>query len=458
MRRRTALASSPRPRHENGRRAGRRLSVHAATRTAIEATWRIESARIVGALARLLGGDLGLAEEFAQDALVAALEHWPRRGVPDNPGAWLMATARNRALDRQRRHRLASGKLAELEADMEATGAVVVPDATDDLDARAGVVDDVLRLVFTACHPVLGEDARVALTLKVVVGLTTHEIARAFLVSEPTIAQRLVRARRTLREAAVPFELPSADALGERLASVLEVLYLIFNEGYSATAGSEWMRPDLAAEALRLGRMLASHAPAEAEVHGLAALMELQAARMPARADAEGRPILLADQDRSRWDRLLIRRGLVALTRAERLAARPGFYQLQAAIAACHVRAPSTRATDWPEIARLYGVLGDLAPSPVIQLNRAVAISMAEGPVAALELIDTIQDQRALGRYPWLPAVRGDLLARLGRHDEARREFLRAADLAGNEREAELMRTRASASAAAALASAADGH
>ncbi|HYD62015.1 MAG TPA: RNA polymerase sigma factor [Noviherbaspirillum sp.] len=417
---------------------------HQTIRQAIDAVWRIESAKIVAGVARLVR-DIGLAEELAQDALVAALENWPASGVPDNPGAWLMATAKNRALDRLRHQKLAAEKLEQLGHDLEAQEALIVPDFVDELDAARSddIGDDLLRLIFTACHPVLSTEARVALTLKLLGGLTTDEIARAFLVPEPTIAQRIVRAKRTLRDARVPFEVPRGDALGERLASVLEVVYLVFNEGYTATAGDDWMRPALIEEALRLGRMLAELAPAEAEVHGLAALMELQASRAKARVDESGRPVLLADQDRSRWDRLLIRRGLAALQRAHATAQEPGPYRLQAEIAACHARAATAADTDWSRIASLYEALSGVMPSPVVELNRAVAVAMAYGPAAGLEIIDALQGERSLREYQWLPSVRGDLLAKLGRKEEARAEFERAAQLARNVRERELLLQRA---------------
>jgi RNA polymerase sigma factor (sigma-70 family) len=420
--------------------------MHSATHHAIDAVWRIESAKIVAVVARMVR-DVGVAEELAQDALVAALEHWPAQGVPDKPGAWLMATAKNRALDRIRRDKSLEGKLEQIGHDLEAQEALIVPDFVDALDdARADEIgDDLLRLIFTACHPVLSTDARVALTLKLLGGLTTHEIARAYLVPEPTIAQRIVRAKRTLSEAHVPFELPRGAALGERLASVLEVIYLVFNEGYTATAGEDWMRPALCDEALRLGRMLAGLAPGHSEVHGLVALMELQASRAAARVDAQGRPVLLLEQDRGRWDRLLIRRGLAALERAESLGGALGRYALQAAIAACHARAPTGDETDWKRIAALYDALAQVAPSPVVELNRAVAIGMAFGPAAGLEIIDQLVDDKSLRNYQWLPSVRGDLLAKLGRNDEARAEFERAAALAGNTRERELLQARARA-------------
>jgi RNA polymerase sigma factor (sigma-70 family) len=415
-----------------------------ATHQAIDAVWRIESAKIVAGVARMVR-DIGVAEELAQDALVAALEHWPTDGVPDNPGAWLMATAKHRALDRLRRDKLLATKHEELGRDLEAQEALIVPDFVDALDAarQDTIGDDLLRLIFTACHPVLSTEARVALTLKLLGGLTTGEIARAFLVPEPTIAQRIVRAKRTLSAARVPFELPAGDALAERLGSVLEVVYLVFNEGYTATSGDDWMRPALAQEALRLGRVLAGLAPDEPEVHGLVALMELQASRSAARVDAEGRPVLLLDQDRGRWDRLLIRRGLLALERAEHLGGALGRYALQAAIAACHARARTPHETDWARIAALYDALAQVAPSPVVELNRAVAIGMAFGPAAGLEVADALLDEPSLAQYHLLPSVRGDLLDKLGRRDEARAEFERAAALTRNARERELLLQRA---------------
>ena len=422
--------------------------MHCATHDAIAAVWRIECARVVAVVARIVR-DVGVAEELAQDALVSALEHWPAQGLPDNPAAWLTAAAKHRALDHLRRERSFAARLEQIGSDQEAQEAHVVPDFVDALDAvRADEIgDDLLRLMFTACHPVLSPDARVALTLRLLGGLTTHEIARAYLVAEPTIAQRLVRAKRTLREARVPFELPRADALAERLAAVLEAIYLIFNEGYTATAGADWMRPALCDEAVRLGRVLAALAPDEPEVHGLLALMELQASRAAARQDGEGRPVLLSDQDRSRWDRLLIRRGLAALARAEALGGAGGRYALQAAIAACHARANEPGQTDWRRICSLYEQLASVWPSPVVELNRAVAVGMAEGPAAALPIVERLAADASLRRYHWLPSVRGDLLARLGRRAEARAEFERAAALAGNERERELLRGRAAANA-----------
>jgi RNA polymerase sigma factor (sigma-70 family) len=418
--------------------------MHSATHQAIDAVWRIESAKIVATVARMVR-DIGVAEELAQDALVAALESWPVKGVPQNPAAWLMTTAKNRALDRLRRNKALDAKMEQIGHDLEAQEALIVPDFVDALDdARADEIgDDLLRLIFTACHPVLSMEARVALTLKLLGGLTTHEIARAYLVPEPTVAQRIVRAKRTLTEARVPFEVPRGDTLHERLASVLEVVYLIFNEGYTATAGEEWMRPSLCDEALRLGRMLAELAPEHSEVHGLVALMELQASRAKARVDAAGRPVLLMEQDRARWDHLLIRRGLAALERAAKLGGSLGPYALQAAIAACHARAGAPEQTDWPRIAALYDALAQVSPSPVVELNRAVAVGMAIGPAAGLEIIDSLRDDKSLRNYQWLPSVRGDLLAKLGRHDEARAEFKRAAELAGNARERELLLARA---------------
>ncbi|RCW67506.1 RNA polymerase sigma factor [Pseudorhodoferax soli] len=424
-------------------------ATHAATHKAIAAVWRIESARIVAVVARMTR-DIGVAEELAQDALIAALEHWPRDGVPDNPGAWLTTVAKRRALDHLRRDKLQADKLEQVGHDLQAQEALVVPDFVDALDAaRADQIgDDLLRLIFTACHPVLSADARVALTLKLLGGLSTQEIARAFLVPEPTIAQRIVRAKRTLGDAGVAFELPQGEALAERLASVLEVVYLVFNEGYTATAGDDWMRPELVQEALRLGRMLTGLAPAEPEAWGLIALMELQASRAAARVDDAGRPVLLADQDRGRWDRLLIRRGLAALERAAALGGADGFYALQAGIAACHARAAQAAQTDWAGIAALYGRLAQLAPSPVVELNRAVAVGMAEGPAAALVLVDRLQDDKALRNYQWLPSVRADLLGKLGRHAEAQAEWLRAAGMAGNGAERTLLLARAAQAAA----------
>jgi RNA polymerase sigma factor (sigma-70 family) len=416
----------------------------AATHRAIEAVWRIESAKVIACVARMVR-DVGVAEELAQDALVAALEHWPERGVPDNPGAWLMATAKNRALDRLRQDVLHARKREELGRDLDAQEAHLVPDFVDALDAarQDDIGDDLLRLVFTACHPVLSTDARVALTLRLLGGLTTDEIARAFLVPEPTIAQRIVRAKRTLTAAKVPFEVPQADARVARLASVLEVIYLVFNEGYSATAGDDWMRPALCEEALRLGRVLAGLVSDESEVHGLVALMEIQASRTPARVDAQGRPVLLLDQDRSRWDTLLIRRGFAALERAQSLGGASGPYALQAALAACHARAYTADQTDWVQIVALYDALAQISPSPVVELNRAVAVGMAFGPAAALEIVDLLAADAALANYHWLPSVRADLLAKLGRGEEARAEFERAAAMTRNARERELLLERA---------------
>ena len=422
--------------------------MHSATHQAIATVWRIESAKIVAVVARMVR-DIGVAEELAQDALIAALEHWPKDGVPVNPGAWLTTTAKRRALDHLRHHKMQADKLEQVGHDLEAQEALTVPDFVDALDAaRADTIgDDLLRLMFTACHPVLSADARVALTLKLLGGLTTHEIARAYLVPEPTIAQRIVRAKRTLGEAGVAFDLPQGDALAERLASVLEVVYLVFNEGYTATAGDDWMRPELTQEALRLGRMLSSLAPGAPEAWGLVGLMELQASRAAARLDAQGRPVLLAEQDRGRWDHLLIRRGLLALDRVVALRGDDGFYALQAAIAACHARAATAEQTDWARIAALYARLAEVAPSPVVELNRAVAVGMAEGPAAGLALVDRLREHKALRQYPWLPSVRADLLGKLARHDEARAEWLRAAELAQNGAERALLLARAEAAA-----------
>jgi RNA polymerase sigma factor (sigma-70 family) len=415
-----------------------------ATHRAIEAVWRIESAKVIASVARIVR-DVALAEEFAQDALVAALERWSEAGVPDNPGAWLMTTAKNRAFDRLRQEALHARKHEELGRELDALEMHVVPDFVDALDAARedDIGDDLLRLVFTACHPVLSVDARVALTLRLIGGLTTDEIARAFLVPEPTIAQRIVRAKRTLSAARVPFEVPKADARAVRLSSVLEVIYLIFNEGYSATAGDDLLRPALCEDALRLGRILAGLAPEESEVHGLVALMEIQASRMRARVDRDGRPVLLPDQDRSRWDPLLIHRGFAALGRSESLGGARGVYALQAALAACHARAPSAAQTDWPMIVALYDALAQVAPSPVVELNRAVAVSMAFGPQAALDIVDTLAAQPLLARYHWLPSVRADLLAKLGRNDEARADFERAATMTRNSKERDFLLMRA---------------
>ena len=420
--------------------------MHSGVHQAIAAVWRLESAVITAAVARMVR-DIGVAEELAQDALVAALERWPTDGIPDKPGAWLMTTAKRRALDHIRHRQMAAARHGDIAADLAALGATCVPDFVDALDAarQDDIGDDLLRLVFTACHPVLSTDARVALTLKLLGGLTTHEIARAFLVPEATIAQRIVRAKRTLSEAGVPYEVPRGAALGERLSSVLEVVYLIFNEGYTASSGGDWMRPALCDEALRLGRVLAQIAPGQPEVHGLLALMEIQASRSGARTDGQGRPVLLAAQDRARWDPLLIGRGLAGLARADLLTGTPGPYHLQAAIAACHARAAQAQDTDWPRIAALYGELARIAPSPVVDLNRAVAVSMHAGPAAGLVLVDALLKDKALQRYQWLPSVRGDLLEKLGRRSEARSEFLRAAELAGNGREKAFLLERAAA-------------
>jgi RNA polymerase sigma factor (sigma-70 family) len=413
------------------------------THGAIEAVFRIERAKLIAGLTRVVR-DVGLAEELAQDALVAALEQWPQ-GIPDRPGAWLMAAAKNRAIDRLRRARLIERKHQEIGHDLEIGGEAATPDLDAALDDDIG--DDMLRLIFTACHPTLTTEARVALTLRLLGGLTTDEIARAFLVPASTMAQRIVRAKRTLAEKRVPFEVPRGADRGERLASVLEVIYLIFNEGYTATAGGDWARPQLCDEALRLGRVLAELAPEEAEVHGLVALMEIQASRLKARIGPDGQPVLLLDQDRARWDRLLIRRGLAALARAEALAAPAdadaGPYRLQAAIAACHARASVAADTDWARIAGLYEVLARVAPSPVVELNRAVAVAMASGPAAGLRLVDRLAAEPALKAYHLLPSVRGDLLQKLGRLDEARAEFERAASLTRNVRERQLLIERA---------------
>jgi RNA polymerase sigma-70 factor (ECF subfamily) len=409
------------------------------THRAIDAVWRIESARLIAGLTRVVR-DVGVAEDLAQDALVAALEQWPGSGIPDNPGAWLMATAKHRAIDRLRRNSLLERKHKELEREV-VVREMAVPDLTAALDDPVG--DDLLRLVFVCCHPVLATEARVALTLRLLGGLTTGEIARAFLVAEPTVAQRIVRAKRTLAEAQVPFEVPRRADLAGRLASVLEVVYLIFNEGYSATAGDDWMRPALCEDALRLGRILAELAPDEPEVHGLVALMEIQASRARARIGPSGEPILLFDQNRAHWDQLLIRRGLAALDRAEQLGGALGPYALQAAIAACHVRARTPEQTDWKRIVALYETLAQRIPSPVVQLNRAVAVGMAFGPAAGLELVDALITEPSLEKYHLLPTVRGDLLAKLGRAREAGAEFERAASLTQNTRERELLLERA---------------
>lgn len=406
----------------------------------IEAVWRIESARLIAGLARIVR-DVGLAEDLAQDALVAALERWPETGVPDKPGGWLMAAAKHRAIDLVRRGRRIERTHEELGRALAAQREHA--DLDRDLDDEVG--DELLRLVFTACHPALSTEARVALTLRLVGGLTTEEIARAFLVSAATIAQRIVRAKRTLTEKQIPFEVPRGDDLKARLGSVLEVVYLVFNEGYTATAGDDWMRPALCEDALRLGRILAELAPAEPEVHGLVALMEIQASRARARVGARGEPVLLLDQNRGMWDRLLIRRGLAALDRAEKLGGGRGPYALQAAIAACHARALEPAETDWTLIARLYAELAQIAPNPVVELNRAVAVAMASGPLAGLELVDALDSANSLKSYHLLPSVRGDLLLKLGRTDEARREFERAASLTRNAREQALLLDRAQA-------------
>ncbi len=415
----------------------------------IDAVWRIESARIIAALTRITR-DIGISEELAQDALVAALEQWPQSGVPDNPGAWLMAIAKNRAIDRFRRNKLVERKHQELGRDLQTQQDSAVADfefaADDDIN------DDLLRLVFISCHPVLSTEARVALTLRLLGGLTTQEIARAFLVPEPTIAQRIVRAKRTLTEARVPFEVPRGSDRAARLSSVLEVLYLVFNEGYSATAGDDWMRPALCDDALRLGRVLAELAPQESEVHGLIALMEIQASRSKARVSESGEPILLLDQDRSRWDQLLIHRGLDALERVEKLGGTIGPYALQAAIAACHARARTSANTDWPRIVALYDALAQLNPSPIVELNRAVAVAMAFGPAAGLELVDALNGEPSLKNYHLLPSVRGDFLFKLSRFAEARAEFERAAELTRNARERKLLLDRAQACSSASSA------
>ncbi|HEY0379812.1 MAG TPA: RNA polymerase sigma factor [Pyrinomonadaceae bacterium] len=411
------------------------------THRTIDAVWRIESARLIAGLARVVR-DVGLAEELAQDALLVALERWPETGVPDNPGAWLMAAAKHKAIDHLRRAQLLERKHEELGRELEARE-MTTPDFDSALDDPIG--DDLLRLIFTACHPVLSAEARAALTLRLLGGLTTEEIARAFLTPEPTVAQRIVRAKRTLSEARVPFEVPRDADRAARLSSVLEVIYLIFNEGYSATAGDDWVRPALCEEALRLGRILAELAQEEPEVHALVALMEIQASRLRARVGKSGEPILLLDQDRGRWDQLLIRRGLAALGRAERLGGALGPYALQAAIAACHARARTASETDWARIAALYDALAQLAPSPVVELNRAVALSMAFGPAAGLEIVDALTEEPSLKSYHLLPSVRGDLLSKLGRTNEARAEFERAASLTRNSRERELLLERARA-------------
>src|SRR5438128_7029667 len=450
--------------HKGRRRRTRDLPASLAAmasdiRRAIDAVYRIESARLIAGLTRMVR-DVGLAEDLAQDALVAALEQWPESGIPDNPGAWLMTTAKHRAIDLWRRNTRLERRHEELGRELESQQKMAAMDLDAAIDDPVG--DDLLRLMFICCHPMLSTEARVALTLRLLGGLTTDEIARAFLVPEPTVAQRIVRAKQTLAEARVPFEVPRGAELAARLSSVLEVIYLVFNEGYSATAGDDWMRPALCEEALRLGRILAELAPQEPEVHGLVALMEIQASRSRARVGPSGEPILLLTQNRALWDRLLIRRGLAALDRAEKLraeklraemlgaeklSAAQGPYTLQAAIAACHARARTPEETAWPRIALLYEALAQVAPSPVVELNRAVALAMAFGPQAGLELIDTLMAETSLENYHLLPSVRGDLLAKLGRFDEARPEFERAASLTRNARERELLRERAAACA-----------
>jgi len=414
----------------------------------IDAVWRMESAKLIAGLTRMVR-DVGVAEDLAQDALVAALERWPEAGIPDNPGAWLMAAAKRRAIDQFRQRALHDRKHQELVPEFEARQEAIVPELDEQLDDHVG--DDLLRLVFIACHPVLAREARVALTLRLLGGLTTDEIARAFLASEPTVAQRIVRAKRTLSEARVPFEVPRGAELEARLSSVLEVIYLIFNEGYAATAGDDWLRPALCEDALRLGRILAGLVPDESEVHGLAALMEIQASRLRARTAPNGEPILLLDQDRGRWDRLLIRRGLAALERAEQLATARGgalgTYTLQASIAACHARARTPGETDWARIAALYDALSQVTPSPIVELNRAVAVSMAFGPAAGLEIVDDLLAEASLKNYHLLPTVRGDLLSKLGQFLEASSEFQRAAGMTRNSREKALLLERAAEAA-----------
>jgi RNA polymerase sigma-70 factor (ECF subfamily) len=415
-----------------------------ATHRAIDAVWRIESARLIAGLTRIVR-DVAVAEDLAQDALVAALEQWPREGIPENPAAWLMSTAKRRGIDALRRRVTLERKRELIARELEILQQLDQPDRAAQVD---DVQDDVLRLIFMTCHPVLSREARVALTLRLLGGLSTPEIARAFLVSEGTVAQRIVRAKRTLAQAQVPFEVPGRGQLADRLSAVLEVIYLVFNEGYGATAGEHWIRPALCEDALRLGRILAALMPREPEVHGLLALMELQASRLRARVGPRGEPVLLADQDRARWDHLLVQRGLDGLKRAEELSGALGPYTLQAAIAACHTRAPSVEETDWPRIVALYDGLAALTGSPVVELNRAVAVTMAFGPEAGLEIVDSLADEPALRAYHLLPSVRGDLLVRLGRPAEAREEFERAAELCENERERELLRSRAVACAA----------
>jgi RNA polymerase sigma factor (sigma-70 family) len=406
----------------------------------IDAVWRIEAARLIAALTRIVR-DVGLAEDLAQDALVAALERWPQTGIPDNPGAWLMATAKNKAIDNLRRNKLLDKKHEQLGYELEGSHQLTPDDINAAIDTP--IADDLLRLIFISCHPILSPESRVALTLRLLGGLTTDEIARAYLLSEPTVAQRIVRAKRTLSEAKIPFEVPRGEEFTARLASVLQVVYLIFNEGYSATAGDDWTRPALCEDALRLGRILAELTPSEPEVHGLVALMEIQASRLHARVTATGEPILLLDQDRGRWDQLLISRGLAALDQAARLTPSPGPYVLQAAIAACHARAATAADTNWDRIAALYERLNQTTPSPIIELNRAVAVSMASGPAAGLDLVEPLLAHPSLSNYHLLPSVRGDLLFKLGRIEEARAEFERAASLARNARERALLLARA---------------
>lgn len=415
------------------------------THRAIDAVWRIESARLIAGLARITG-DVGLAEDLAQDALLAALERWPQSGIPDNPGAWLMATAKHRAIDMHRRSKRIERKHEQLGHELDAQQEMTVGDLDAAMDDDIG--DDLLRLMFISCHPVLSTEARVALTLRLLGGLTTDEIARAFLVPEPTVAQRIVRAKRTLSEARVPFEVPRGSELEPRLSSVLGVIYLVFNEGYSATAGDDWMRPALCEDALRLGRILAELAPKEPEAHGLVSLMEIHASRSRARVGPKGEPVLLLEQDRGKWDQLLIHRGLTALARAEQLGGARGPYALQAAIVACHARARAPEETDWERIVALYDALAQLTPSPIVELNRAVAVAMAFGPGAGLELVDALTTEPSLKSYHLLPSVRGDLLAKLGRLDEARAEFERAASLTRNVRERDLLLARARTCAA----------
>jgi len=414
------------------------------THRTIDAVWRIESAKLIAGLTRIVK-DVGLAEDLAQDALVAALEQWPTSGVPDNPGAWLMAIAKRRAIDVLRRGPMLDRKHAEIGHELESRQESPEPELAESLDDEVG--DDLLRLVFIACHPVLSTEARVALTLRLLGGLTTDEIARAFLVPESTVAQRIVRAKRTLSDAKVPFEVPRGAELAARVSSVLEVIYLIFNEGYSATSGDDWVRPELCQDALRLGRIVAGLAPNEPEVHGLVALMEIQASRLRARVGPTGEPIVLLDQNRAKWDRVLIRRGLAALERAESLGGALGPFALQAAIAACHARARTPDETDWGRIASLYQALAQVTPSPIVELNRAVALSMAFGPAAGLALVDTLTDEPTLAKYHLLPSVRGDFLRKLGRFEEARVELERAASLTRNARERELLLERARACA-----------